>query len=123
MKADLFSESPAFILSHHADPEAADAFIAWRKQIKKPLTVRAAKMQAKILAAINAAGGCATEALDIAQLRGWQAIKEDWYFNDKNGNGGSKAGAAKGSTAVPDEARSRSLRAAEGFGKRSTCSF
>lgn len=83
MTSDLFAESPASILSHHADPEAADAFIAWRKQIKKPLTVRAAKMQAKILAAINAAGGCATEALDIAQLRGWQAIKEEWYWSSK----------------------------------------
>lgn len=110
---DLFAESPASILSHHADPEAADAFIAWRKQIKKPLTVRAAKMQAKILAAINAAGGCATEALDIAQLRGWQAIKEEWYWNhekEQQSNrmaGGRASQAHTGAEQVTTAARAR----------------
>jgi hypothetical protein len=85
-------ETPAQILSHHADAEAADAFIAWRKKIKKPLTERAAVMIAKSLSAINADGGDATEALDLAQEHGWQTIKPDWYWRQKNGNGHRQAG-------------------------------
>jgi hypothetical protein len=80
-------ETPAEILSHHADAEAADSFIAWRKKIRKPLTERAALMIAKTLAAINAAGGDATEALDMAQEHGWMTIKPDWYWGKINGNG------------------------------------
>lgn len=95
---DLFP--PAEALSHHADADAVDSFIAWRKARKKPLTDRAAKMVAKTLADINAAGGDATEALDLAQERGWLTIKSDWYWNDKNGNksNNSMAGAGRAST-------------------------
>ena len=87
-------ETPAQILSHHADHDACDSFIAWRKKVRKPLTDRAALMIAKTLAAINAAGGDATEALDMAQEFGWMSIKPDWYFNKKgqvNGNGNNNA--------------------------------
>jgi hypothetical protein len=80
-------ETPSQILSHHAHPEACESFIAWRKKIKKPLTDRAALMIAKTLAAINAAGGDATEALDMAQEHGWQTIKAEWYWKVKHGNG------------------------------------
>lgn len=73
-------ETPAQILSHAADPEAAESFVAWRKKIKKPLTERAAAMLLKTLAEIKAAGGDPSEALDLAQLRGWTAIQVDWYF-------------------------------------------
>lgn len=79
-------ETPAQILSHHADAEACDSFAAWRKRIRKPLTDRAAVMIAKTLAAINAAGGDATEALDMAQEHGWQTVKPDWYWRQKDGN-------------------------------------
>lgn len=84
---DLLSETPASILSHHADHDAVDSFIAWRKKIKKPLTDRAARMIAKTLAEINQGNGDATEALDMAQEHGWQTIKPDWYWRNKNGNG------------------------------------
>ena len=84
-------ESPAQILAHHADPEACDSFTAWRKRIRKPLTDRAACMIAKTLAAINAAGGDATEALDMAQEHGWQTIKADWYWRQKDGHRNSHA--------------------------------
>ena len=78
-------EKPADILSHHADADATDSFCKWRKTIKKPLTERAALMIAKTLSAINAGGGDATEALDMAQEHGWQTIKEEWYWRQKNG--------------------------------------
>ena len=80
-------ETPSDILSHHADHDAADSFIAWRKTVKKPLTERAAVMIAKTLSAINQAGGDATEALDLAQEHGWMTIKPEWYWKLKNGNG------------------------------------
>lgn len=79
-------EKPADILSHHADADATDSFCKWRKTIKKPLTERAALMIAKTLSAINAGGGDATEALDMAQEHGWQTIKEEWYWRQKNGS-------------------------------------
>ena len=84
-------ETPAEILSHAADSEAASSFVAWRKKLRKPLTERAALSIAKTLAAINAAGGDATEALDLAQEHGWQTIKPDWYWNIKNGNRNNQA--------------------------------
>ena len=81
------AQKPSDILSHHADHDAADSFIAWRKTVKKPLTERAAIMIAKTLSAINQAGGDATEALDLAQEHGWMTIKPEWYWKVKHGNG------------------------------------
>ena len=81
-------ETPADILSHHADADAVDSFIAYRKKHKRAaLSERGALMIAKSLAAINAAGGDATEALDMAQEFGWSSIKPDWYWRQKHGNG------------------------------------
>jgi hypothetical protein len=77
-------ETPANILSHHADSDAVDSFIAYRKKHKRaPLSERGALMIAKTLRSINENGGDATEALDMAQEHGWQTIKEDWYFGQK----------------------------------------
>lgn len=76
-------ETPAEILSHAASPDAASSFVAWRKKLRKPLTERAALSLAKTLAAINAAGGDATEALDLAQEFGWRSIKPEWYWAKK----------------------------------------
>jgi len=90
-------ETPAQMLCHYADADAVDSFIAYRKKHKRAtLTERGAALLAKTLAMINADGGDATEALDIAQERGWQTIKAEWYWRDKNGNGhhGPKAGVA-----------------------------
>jgi hypothetical protein len=73
-------ETPSEILAHHATKEASDSFIAWRKHTKKPLSETAALRIAKTLAAINAAGGDASDALGMAEERGWQTIRPDWYF-------------------------------------------
>lgn len=85
-------ETPAEILAHTAGHDAASSFIAWRKKTRKPLTERAALMIAKTLAAIQAAGGDAAEALDLAQEHGWQTIKLEWYQRAKNGNGNRTVG-------------------------------
>lgn len=73
-------ETPAQILSHAADPEAAESFVAWRKKIKKPLTDRAAVRILATLAEIKSAGGDPSEALDLAQEHGWMTIKPAWYW-------------------------------------------
>jgi hypothetical protein len=77
-------ETPSDILAHAAGYEAAESFVSWRKKIKKPLTETAALRIAKTLAAINAAGGDASDALGMAEERGWQSIKEEWYFGKRN---------------------------------------
>jgi hypothetical protein len=73
-------ETPAEILAHHTTEEAAKSFVAWRKKAKRPLTETAALRIAKTLAAIVAAGGDASDALGMAEERGWQTIRPDWYF-------------------------------------------
>ena len=79
-------ETPSQILAHYATPEACDSFTAWRKRIRKPLTETAALRLAKTLAAINAAGGDASDALGMAEEFGWQSIKPEWYFGKRSGN-------------------------------------
>jgi len=95
-------ETPAEILAHHATRQAADSFTRWRKQIKKPLSETAALRIAKTLAAINAAGGDASDALGMAEENGWQSIKEDWYFGQRNRNAArsADANAAGGKIAI-----------------------
>lgn len=76
-------ETPIDILSHHATRSSAESFAAWRKRIRKPLTNTAALRIAKTLYDILAAGGDADDALGLAEERGWQSIRFDWYFNAK----------------------------------------
>lgn len=83
-----------------ASDEAVTAYLAYRKQTKaKGTTERAAGMIAKELGIIADRGGDPDEALDLAQLHGWQGLRADWYFNKKgkdNGNGYSGQGASNG---------------------------
>jgi len=85
-------ETPAEILAHHATRQAADSFIAFRKRLRKPLTETGAIRLAKTLAAINAAGGDASDALGMAEEHGWQTIKPEWYQKVTNGNGNRTGG-------------------------------
>jgi len=67
-----------------ASPDAVSSFIAYRKQTKrKALTLTAAKRLASNLKEIFNAGGDTDDALGLAEERGWQSIKPEWYFKDK----------------------------------------
>ncbi len=73
-----------------ASPDAVSSFIAYRRKKKGgALTVTAAKRVATNLKAIFNAGGDPSDALGLAEERGWQTVEADWYFNAKgkpNGN-------------------------------------
>jgi hypothetical protein len=67
-----------------ASPDAVSSFIAYRKRTKaKALTLTAAKRLASSLQEIFNAGGDTDDALGLAEERGWQSVKPEWYFNDK----------------------------------------
>ena len=63
--------------------DAARGFIEYRAKRKPALTDRAVALQVGKLAQIRDRGGSPDEALDLAALRGWQAIEPDWYFREK----------------------------------------
>jgi len=73
-------ETPAEILAHFTTKESAESFCAWRKKKKAPLTETAALRISKTLAAIKAAGGDPSDALGMAEERGWASITPEWYF-------------------------------------------
>ena len=93
-------ESPADILGHYASADAVSSFCAWRKRIRKPLTETAALRLAKTLAAINAAGGDASDALGMAEEHGWQTIKPEWYFGKRSANQAGHSAADASTRAV-----------------------
>ena len=65
-----------------ASENAASSFVAFRKQIKKPLTATAAGRLRGSLSQIKAQGGDPDDALGMAEERGWQSIKPEWYFKE-----------------------------------------
>ncbi|WP_259668429.1 hypothetical protein [Rhizobium lentis] len=67
------------ILSPLLGDELASAVIEHRKRtVKKPLTAYAAKLQVKEYIKT----GDPVAAAEMQILRGWQAIRADWYFNE-----------------------------------------
>lgn len=75
------------ILTKWCSEESARSFIAYRRKQKgKALTVTAAKRIASTLQEIFNAGHDPDDALGMAEERGWQSIKLEWYLNSK-GNG------------------------------------
>jgi len=67
------------ILSPVLGEELAAAIIDHRKRtVKKPLTVYAAKLQVREYEKT----GDPVSAAEMQILRGWQAIKCDWYLNE-----------------------------------------
>lgn len=70
------------LLCRLASPEAAASFIAYRKRHKsKALTVTAAKRLAASLQIILNAGHDPSDALGLAEERGWASVQPHWYFN------------------------------------------
>lgn len=89
------------ILSPLLGEELADAVIEHRKRtVKKPLTPYAAKLQVKEYIKT----GDPIAAAEMQILRGWQAIKADWYFNELQKQERQQRGASARRT-VTDAAR------------------
>lgn len=74
-----------------AGAEAVASFLSYRRKHKaKALTLTGAKRLAKNLAQISLQGGDPSDALGLAEERGWASVQPDWYFNTKgktHGNG------------------------------------
>ncbi len=72
------------VLEVWASPEAVASFIAYRRGHKsKALTLTAAKRLANNLQEIFNAGFDPSDALGLAEERGWASVQPDWYFNAK----------------------------------------
>lgn len=77
-------ETPASVLSQYASADAVSSFIAYRRKSKgNALTLTAAKRLGHKLATITEMGGDASDALGMAEERGWLAVEPDWYFKAK----------------------------------------
>lgn len=77
------SDEVAETLERFASPDAVASFIAYRKRQKKALTATAAKRLAGSLQVILNAGHDPSDALALAEERGWASVQPDWYFKSK----------------------------------------
>jgi uncharacterized protein YdaU (DUF1376 family) len=78
-------------------PAAAKSFIAYRRRHKsKELTETAANRLAKHLWEIFNSGGDPTDALGMAEERGWASVQTNWYFNSKGSQNGTSGNANSG---------------------------
>lgn len=72
------------LLEQWVTPQAAESFIAYRKRHKsKGLTLTAAKRLSNSLSEILIAGYDPTDALGLAEERGWSSVNLDWYEKSK----------------------------------------
>lgn len=78
------------ILSKLATPEAAASFAAYRIKMKKPLTETGATRLNAQLEKILQAGHDPDDALGLAEERGWQSVKAEWYENEKGQQNGNR---------------------------------
>jgi hypothetical protein len=94
-----------------ASPDAVASFISYRKRRKgMALTLTAATRLASNLKEIFNAGGDTDDALGLAEERGWQSIKPEWYFNDKHrsNRGSNRPGSGMAAAFAAVAARSAS---------------
>lgn len=79
---------PASLLADLASPESIASFVAYRSKTKRAaLTATAANRLATHLREIFDGGGDPSEALAMAEERGWLTVEPEWYFNAKVKNG------------------------------------
>ena len=87
------------------DPDfdaAVVSFCAYRRKSKaKALTLTAAKRLGESLRAIMDGGGSPADALGMAEERGWQTIKPDWYFREAGHGDGTHGGTANATGGAP----------------------
>jgi hypothetical protein len=77
-------------LTMWASEVAVKSFIEYRKKSKsKGLTLTAAKRLASTLQEIFNAGENPDDALGLAEERGWQTVKADWYFQSQRTDRGT----------------------------------
>ncbi|MBB2688345.1 hypothetical protein N2597_03335 [Rhizobium sophoriradicis] len=101
MERETMDKDIMEILSPVLGQELAAAIIEHRSRtLKKPLTAYAAKIQVKEYLKT----GNPVEAAEMQILRGWRAIKSDWYFNEKAREAGS-GDANRGRRTLVDAAR------------------
>lgn len=101
MERETMDKDIMEILSPVLGQELAAAIIEHRSRtLKKPLTAYAAKIQVKEYLKT----GNPVDAAEMQILRGWRAIKSDWYFNEKAREAGSSDANTGRRTAV-DAAR------------------
>lgn len=79
---DIPARDPASILCDVASPRAVKSFLGYRRKIRKPVSEIAAERLAKILNQIASQGGSPDDALGLAEEKGWQSIKAEWYFKE-----------------------------------------
>jgi hypothetical protein len=83
------SKTPAAICAilcevHGVTVQAANSFIAYRRRSKaKALTETGATRLSSSLWKIFEQGGDPSDALGLAEERGWASVEPDWYFNTK----------------------------------------
>jgi hypothetical protein len=81
------------VLCQWASEDAVRSFIAYRRKQKgKALTLTAAKRLASNLKEIFNNGGNTDDALGLAEERGWQSIKPEWYFNATSNSRSTRTG-------------------------------
>lgn len=111
-------------LIQFASEDAVDGYLAFRKTTKaKGTTARAATLIANQLSAIIDQGGNPDEALDMAQLQGWQGLHADWYFNKKrqdNGNSNHNSGTVNGGRMAGSETTAEIADRATRYAQRRT---
>ncbi|ANL33184.1 hypothetical protein AMC79_CH01082 [Rhizobium phaseoli] len=101
MEKEIMDKDIMEILSPVLGQELAAAIIEHRSRtLKKPLTAYAAKIQVKEYLKT----GNPVDAAEMQILRGWRAIKSDWYFNEKAREAGS-GNANTGRRTLVDAAR------------------
>jgi hypothetical protein len=106
------------VLGAWASEDAVKSFIAYRKKSKsKGLTLTAAKRLAASLQEIFNAGGDTNDALGLAEERGWQTVKADWYFQSQRttqrGKGGQGSGMVAAFAAVAARSAAEERRRSE----------
>jgi hypothetical protein len=101
-------KTPRDFLLECLSAESADAVLAHRKAMRRPLTGRAAQLLAKGFTSTSDPNAAA----DLMIERGWQGFKPEWYDNERAGNGNGK-GQSRGSIVDAGRKLTERLLAAE----------
>jgi len=104
---ERLNQTPRSLLLECLSAESADAVLAHRRAMRRPLTTRAAQLLAKGFMST----GDPNAAADMMIERGWQGFKPEWYDNERAGNGQQRQG--KGSIVEAGRRLTERLVAAE----------